>query len=321
MPNPELQNELATIKRILSSKIITATEAEKLSIAKLKKFTGAIPSEHNDIHVNLKGAIDSVSIPADLSNENFKLLEEILLGDYLLPKILTPMEAGIFKSLLSHEEALPIRISIVKAFTDLEVTDVTVLPMVFKEKIFSGINLLARDEQQKNFKITFEINNDPVKSGLSHIRFQLVYSESQFDSSQETPECNRVKIEKFYHVNLLNCTLFEEGKPFMRQFTFRAADDCEELSNDDTIITVELPKIDAFLDSPVEELTLAQKWAVFLIKSTDPDFESLIAKFAQTDEGIGLAIRLLAQISGDLKERASFLTRHIEKRQHFRFGS
>jgi predicted transposase/invertase (TIGR01784 family) len=321
--------DLAVIKKVLFYGDHPLTNEEKGSVRRLKSLMDDIylpPTKHESkmVFLTLRDAFSSICIPSDMSENNLKLLmiEEIIKGQYILPELLSPMEDGVFKSVMTHHTSDPIRISMVKAYTGLDISNSIVrqnepvIASMFEKRCRYDVNFSAVNAALAQFKFNFEMNKsrmtgDTVREGLPHIRSRLVYTENQLHMSQEAMGQTYASIEKAYHVDLLNYCIFDEGKPFLRRFTYRADDDNEELTNDSTIITVELPKTDAFLNTPVDQLSLAQMWSIFFTKAIDPQYESLIKQIAMKVEAIDMAITLVSQISKDPDERAAFLTRHI----------
>jgi hypothetical protein len=63
------------------------------------------------------------------------------------------------------------------------------------------------------------------------------------------------------------------------------------LSDDETIIFLELPKIDQLLAKPVDEMTAVEMWAIFFRYVTDKSKRNILRKIINREEGIGMAAK------------------------------
>jgi predicted transposase/invertase (TIGR01784 family) len=70
------------------------------------------------------------------------------------------------------------------------------------------------------------------------------------------------------------------------------------------IITVELVKTGPVVDKPIEEMTTAERWAVFFQYLTDEEKRGKIIEIINREEGIAMALDTLANITQDEVEYA-----------------
>ncbi|GHV83190.1 hypothetical protein AGMMS50212_05300 [Spirochaetia bacterium] len=70
------------------------------------------------------------------------------------------------------------------------------------------------------------------------------------------------------------------------------------------IITIELGKLEKIVVKPVDQMTAAEHWAVFLRYITDVSKRQTINKILEIEEGIEMASEVLISISKDEEERA-----------------
>ncbi|MCL2043740.1 MAG: Rpn family recombination-promoting nuclease/putative transposase [Treponema sp.] len=70
------------------------------------------------------------------------------------------------------------------------------------------------------------------------------------------------------------------------------------------IITLELSKVDIIAEKPIDEMTVSERWAVFLEYLTDRNKRSTINAILEQEGGIAMANQVLMTISRDEHERA-----------------
>ena len=106
---------------------------------------------------------------------------------------------------------------------------------------------------------------------------------------------------------MLNYTLLDddEDDDFYREYKWRDTKG-RPLTDDQTIIFVELTKVDALLEKPVNKLTTIEQWALFFRYSTDTSKRELLSKIIEKEEGIKMATQILQTISMDERERIAY---------------
>ena len=70
------------------------------------------------------------------------------------------------------------------------------------------------------------------------------------------------------------------------------------------IITLELSKLDEIVEKPINEMSLSERWAVFLEYLTVKDKRDKINAIFDQEEGIAMAGKVLMSVSKDEYERA-----------------
>lgn len=76
------------------------------------------------------------------------------------------------------------------------------------------------------------------------------------------------------------------------------------------IITVELNKLDAVIEKPVEKMTSQERWSVFFRYITDTTKRQTINQIAEFEEGIAMACQVLRTVSRDEAERARLMSEY-----------
>ena len=78
------------------------------------------------------------------------------------------------------------------------------------------------------------------------------------------------------------------------------------ITDDQTIVFLELTKIAGLLKKPVSELTNLECWLLFFKYATDKSKRNNLNKILEREEGVMLAAQILETISKDEKERAIY---------------
>jgi hypothetical protein len=103
--------------------------------------------------------------------------------------------------------------------------------------------------------------------------------------------------------------LFEDGW-FLHEFEYYDAGRGVALGGRSRIITVELGKLGAAAGKPVEEMSEAEEWGIFLQYLTDKRLRGKINEIAEREEEIAMAGRVLLGLSRDENERFRLMSEH-----------
>jgi len=107
-----------------------------------------------------------------------------------------------------------------------------------------------------------------------------------------------------YQITILAKKKFFQDDSFLHCFLYYDPDTCISLGGRTRIITVELVKARPIADKPVEEMTDAEKWAVFFQYLTDKDKRDKIIDIINYEEGIAMAMDTLVEVTQDEIEYA-----------------
>jgi predicted transposase/invertase (TIGR01784 family) len=116
------------------------------------------------------------------------------------------------------------------------------------------------------------------------------------------------KLARTYQITFCGYTVFGEREDFFNRFSFRNAEG-EELLDVINILFVELSKLKRVLAKPVNEMTGAEMWAIFLAYANKPEHKEPLNEIIGAKEEIKMAYDLLTNISQDADERARFRAR------------
>ena len=101
-----------------------------------------------------------------------------------------------------------------------------------------------------------------------------------------------------YQISLLNFVFDKDDKSAVSLYRMQKHNG-HLLSGIQTVIFLELPKIDALGDVPPESLNSEQKWCKFFLDADNPDRQEYVRKLAAEGGGIMEAQKTLDRISSD----------------------
>jgi predicted transposase/invertase (TIGR01784 family) len=116
------------------------------------------------------------------------------------------------------------------------------------------------------------------------------------------------KLARTYQITFCGYTVFENRENCFNRFSFRN-EEGEELLDTVNILFVELSKLARVLEKPVDKMTGAEMWAIFLAYANKPKYRETLRKIIEAKEEIKVAYELLTSISQDPDERAQFRAR------------
>jgi predicted transposase/invertase (TIGR01784 family) len=134
-------------------------------------------------------------------------------------------------------------------------------------------------------------------------RSQFIISKTY--ASQPIAGLNYDALKKCYLICITNFILLNDKTDFINDYRFRDRQGYD-LSDDETIIFMELPKIDRILEKPVSEMTNVEMWAVFFRYVTDKSKRDILNKIIDRKEGIKMAANVLDEISKSEEERIQY---------------
>jgi predicted transposase/invertase (TIGR01784 family) len=134
-------------------------------------------------------------------------------------------------------------------------------------------------------------------------RAQFIISKAY--SSQEISGDNYKALKKCYLICILNFPLLKEPDGLVTDYRFRDKDG-RDLTNDETIIFIQLPEADKILSKPVETMTDEEMWAIFFRYMSDKNKREKLQAIMERKEGIKMAANVLHEISQDEKIRIQY---------------
>jgi predicted transposase/invertase (TIGR01784 family) len=236
--------------------------------------------------------------------------------DILIPDLLPPSEDGVFKTLLTHPKAKPVLRDIISSILGINVTEVTVtnteFPITFidekRERL--DVNCVVDD----NTQIDVEMQANPMEgdsaSKHANLRNRAIYYACDLHASQEGRGIAYGMLKQSYQITFCDFAVFPERTGFINRFSFRDSSGFE-LSDAVGIVFVELSKLNAKVIGSLEEMSVAEMWALFFGHANKPEFKETLDKLVSLREEIKMANELLTNISQDEIERAHYRSRKM----------
>ena len=235
--------------------------------------------------------------------------------DIEVPEILPPSDDGVFKTLLTHPNARSCLRDIISSNIGLPVKEVTVRN---NELPISDVL-----EKRERFDVSCEIDGggqvdvemqadpmagDNLSSGHKNIKGRAIFNVCDLHSNQKGIGVPYGILARTYQITFCGYTVFENRKSCFNRFSFRN-EEGEELLDVVCILFVELSKLKRVRQKPVDEMTGAEMWAIFLAWANNPKHRDLLKEIIAAKEEIKMAYDLLTSISQDADERARFRAR------------
>jgi predicted transposase/invertase (TIGR01784 family) len=234
-----------------------------------------------------------------------------------LPKILPPYDDMVFKSILTRPDAEPARVDLLSVLLGRTVKTATVrnteLPgrdVDVKQERFD-VNCSFDDGDQA----VVEMQAEPMRGDTSVNRHKNICERAAFGlcdlhANQAGSGKDYADFVKSYHVTITNYAVFNENHELVETFKLS----CESgitLTKSIAAVFVDLTLVTDVLKKPVDEMTAAEMWAVFLAKADEPRHIETIEQILKRREGISVANTMLQTISQDEFERARFHSRRM----------
>jgi len=139
-------------------------------------------------------------------------------------------------------------------------------------------------------------------------RGQFIISKAY--SSQDINSKTYDDLKRCYLICIVDYTLFEDDNEYFRDAMFRDAKGTP-ITDGQTIIFLELSKIESLLTKPMDQITDIECWLLFFKYATDKSKRDILSKIMEKEEGVNMAARTLLTISKDEQERLAYESQMI----------
>ncbi len=234
----------------------------------------------------------------------------------IIPEILSPTDDRIFKLILTHPDAKPALIELVTAITGSNITDVAIrnneLPATdtFEKQERLDLNCTT----DTGLQIDIEMHSSRIKESVlgSHKNLigKCIYYLTDLHSTQSVKGISYDKLARTIQITFCTYTVFNDHNRFIDTFYLRD-ENGRILTDDISVIFVELSKLSDIINKPVSEMSLIEKWSVFFRYADNNKYKDKINEIVQSQGGISVASSLLQNVSQDEKERAHFRSRRM----------
>jgi predicted transposase/invertase (TIGR01784 family) len=150
--------------------------------------------------------------------------------------------------------------------------------------------------------VNVEMSLNPNKS--ERVRLEYHVAKLFVGQNIHGEDKNYNDLKETYQIAILAKTGFFLDEELIHNFIYYDPDTCISLSGRTKIITVELAKTKPIVDKPIEEMTNAELWAVFLEYLTDEGKRAKMIEIINHEEGIAMAVETLSNITQDEVEYA-----------------
>ncbi len=230
--------------------------------------------------------------------------------------ILPPSDDRVFKLILTSPESKAGLIKLISAIIGRNVVDVALHPNELppgdaseKAERFD-VNCKIDDGSQINLEM--QASRMQEESGGQHknLKGKSVYYLTDLHSSQPSKGVRRYdRLARTYQITFCSYTVFPNQQDYLSSFSLRHDVTGELLCDAIQLVFVELSKLRTILEKPVSEMTVLDKWSLFLQYAPDREHREKINEVIASEEVLQMAGNLLMNISQDERERAIFRSR------------
>ena len=229
--------------------------------------------------------------------------------------ILPAKDDQIFKSLLtrSEPEAKIVLMDLIGSIIGRKVTDVVIknneLATMDTSQKQERLDVNCEIDGKEIVNIEMQASHTPEYPDSNHknVKNKSAYYGCDLFSSQSIKGKTYADLAKTYQITFIAYTVFQKAD--YRSNFYVMSEDGEKLTEELTIIFIELSKLKEVLKKPVEEMTSLEMWSVFFECVDDPKYRKIVNEIIGAKEEIQMASTLLQTISQDDYERARFLSR------------
>ena len=143
-----------------------------------------------------------------------------------------------------------------------------------------------------------------------NLKGKSVYYLTDLHSLQPSKGLQRYdRLPQAYQITFCSYTVFANQPDYVNSFSLRHDTTGELLCDAIQILFVELSKLKDLLKKPVNEMSVLDKWSVFLQYAPDQKHREKVNEVIESEEVLQMAGNLLMSISQDERERAIFRSR------------
>ena len=230
--------------------------------------------------------------------------------------ILPPSDDRVFKLILTDPKAKPGLMKLISAILGRNVVDVALHPnelpsesIVEKAERFD-VNCKIDDGSQVNMEMQASRLQEDAGGQHKNLKGKSVYYLTDLHSSQPSRGLQRYdRLPRTYQITFCSYTVFANQPEYVNSFSLRHDTTGELLCDAIQIVFVELSKLKQILEKPVSEMTVLDKWSIFLQYAPDQNHREKVNEVIESEEVLQMAGNLLMSISQDERERAIFRSR------------
>jgi predicted transposase/invertase (TIGR01784 family) len=232
-------------------------------------------------------------------------------------EILPAKDDQIFKSLLTRDEpeSKIILMDLIGSIIGRKVTDAVIknnepaTTDTSQKQERLDVNCEIDGKEIVNIEMQSSYMRELPESDHRNVNNKSAYYGCDLFSSQSIKGKSYTELVKTYQITFAAYTIFPKRKKYISEFKLRTEEDGEILTNDFSVIFIELSKLKEVLKKPVEAMTPLDMRSIFFECVDNPDYRKVINEIIGAKEEIQMAGTLLQSISQDDYEKARFLSR------------
>ena len=253
-------------------------------------------NEKNNIQKSILDEATKQKIKMDLNiDPDSEILNPMV--DYIFKKIFTADDTNAKTALIDFIN------SVLEHENDDKIVDLTI--------INPQIPVDRGTEKKSIFDIRAKYNNgrqaiiEMQKAETPDFKNRSQHIISKAYASQEISGFDYNKLEKSYLIAITDFDIIKETNEYLKDYRFRDRQG-NELTDSQTIVFLDLSKIESILKKPVDEMTNVEQWAIFFKYVTDKSKKDLLDKIIERGAGIRMATNILLEVSKDEEARAYY---------------
>ena len=219
----------------------------------------------------------------------------------------------VLKAVLTHPDARPALMDLISAAIGREVVSVDVrnneLPAmdVDEKNERLDVNCVINDGDQ----VDVEMQGSPLEEiagGHENIVNKSIYYLTDLHSSQKSKGVEYYALKRTYQITFSVRTVFPNYAGYASYIQMRR-DDGTLVTDQLSLILVELSKLRGARRKPVGEMTALEMWSIFMGYADKPRHRKLVNEIISRREAIAVAAEVLRTISKDEHARAKNMSR------------
>lgn len=224
-------------------------------------------------------------------------------------ELFSPMIDFVFKRIFTADEirsktALIAFInSIMEYENDEKIVDLTIVnPQIPVDKSAHKKSIFdIRAKYNSGEQIIIEMQRETAPDFRK--RSQHIISKAY--ASQEISGYDYNKLKKCYLICITNFDIINGTASYITDYRYRDRNG-NDLSDDETIVYLDLSKITEILEKDVSDMTAVEKWLLFFRYAPDGSKREIINAILEKEEGIKMAKNVLLEISKDEEARSYY---------------
>lgn len=245
----------------------------------------------------------------NIINETTKKSIKQYFGIDLDSDMFSPTQDYVFKRIFTADEKRSkiALIDFLNSVLEFEYTNKIVELTVVNPEI--PVDIVKRKKSIFDVRVKFNDGEQAIiEMQISNVdnfkkRSQFIISKAYV--SQEIAGLDYNTLKKCYLICITNFVLLNSSQELVNDYRYRDKAG-KDLSEDETIIFIELPKIDKIIHKPINEMSNLEMWAIFFRYVTDKSKRDILNTIINRKEGINMAVNVLDEISKNEQERIQY---------------